>query len=190
MDAERDFPVRSLKIFTEHPNVIRRGGAISTLKTLCLLSASTDNHLLLVGEGEDKVDLLPCLLLPLAGPEELSEEDMDGMPDELQLLPADKVREQDHYLRQQLVDTLLTLTTSRPARELMRQRKVYPIIREAHLNETDPGCEQTMQELVQMLMRDEEGNASATSMTVQDSAVEMVEESRIIEVEEEIEALL
>jgi hypothetical protein len=146
------YPVKSLMIFTENENIIRRGGVIGTLKTLCLLS--TGHHDALI--DETKVNLLPCLLLPLAGPEEFSEDDMDGMPDELQLLSDDKEREKDKYLRRQLLDSLLALTATRPVREQMRQRKVYPILREAHLNETDPGCEETIQELVQMLMREEE----------------------------------
>lgn len=39
----------------------------------------------------EEVDLLPHLLLPLAGPEEFEEEEMDGMPIDLQYLPPEKV---------------------------------------------------------------------------------------------------
>ena len=52
------------------------------------------------------VQILPYVLLPLAGPEELSEEDMEGMPDELQYLPDDKTREADAKLRLMLIETL------------------------------------------------------------------------------------
>ena len=37
----------------------------------------------------DDVDVLPFLLLPLAGPEELSEEENDGTPPPLDLPPLD-----------------------------------------------------------------------------------------------------
>lgn len=50
--------------------------------------------------------ILPYILLPLAGPEELSEEDMEGMPDDLQYLPEDKLREPDPKLRLMLIETL------------------------------------------------------------------------------------
>lgn len=55
----------------------------------------------------DKVDMLPRLLLPLAGPEEFDDEDMDRLPDELQYLPADKERESDPEIRKMLLEALL-----------------------------------------------------------------------------------
>ena len=39
---------------------------------------------------DEKINILPYILLPLAGPEELDEDDMFNLPDELQLLPSDK----------------------------------------------------------------------------------------------------
>lgn len=60
----------------------------------------------------DKVDLLPRLLLPLAGPEEFDDDDTDRLPDELQYLPSDKEREPDSDIRKMLLEALLQVATT------------------------------------------------------------------------------
>jgi hypothetical protein len=45
--------------------------------------------------------------------------------------------------------------STRAGREFMRANKVYPIVREMHLSETDEACLLAADELVQILMRDE-----------------------------------
>lgn len=62
-----------------------------------------DCHQWLLGED---VDILPSLLLPLAGPEEFSEEVTDKLPDDLQYLPDDKTREEDPDIRMMLLEAL------------------------------------------------------------------------------------
>ena len=52
------------------------------------------------------VDLLPKLLLPLAGPEEFDEEDNDKLPIDLQYLGEDKCREVDPDIRKMLIEAL------------------------------------------------------------------------------------
>lgn len=47
----------------------------------------------------EEVDILPRLLLPLAGNTEYDEEDNDKLPLELQYLPEDKKREDDPDIR-------------------------------------------------------------------------------------------
>jgi len=54
----------------------------------------------------DHVDLLPRLLLPLAGPEEFDDDDMEKLPVDLQYLPADKEREPDADIRRMLTEAL------------------------------------------------------------------------------------
>lgn len=54
----------------------------------------------------DKVDLLPRLLLPLAGPEEFDDNDMDKLPVDLQYLPPEKERESDPDIRKMLVECI------------------------------------------------------------------------------------
>lgn len=53
------------------------------------------------------VDVLPCLLLPLAGPEEFDEEDTEKLPFELQYLGENKKRESDADIRKMLLEALL-----------------------------------------------------------------------------------
>ena len=53
------------------------------------------------------VDLLPSLLLPLAGPEEFDEDDMEKLPVELQYLEPEKTREPMAIVRANLVESLI-----------------------------------------------------------------------------------
>ena len=62
-----------------------------------------DSHQWLLSE---EVDILPSLLLPLAGPEEVSEEEMEKLPVDLQYLPNDKTREEDPDIRKMLLEAL------------------------------------------------------------------------------------
>lgn len=65
---------------------------------------SIEHHKWLLSE---EVDLLPSLLLPLAGPEQFEEEDMEKLPVDLQYLPDDKTREPDPDIRKMLLEALL-----------------------------------------------------------------------------------
>lgn len=73
----------------------------------CFFNA--DYHEWLLGPD---VDILPNLLLPLAGPEELPEDEMDQLPLDLQYLPEDKKREPDEAIRLMLTETLLQVTVT------------------------------------------------------------------------------
>lgn len=66
--------------FTNHEeDVIRRGGAVGLVKNVCFDSTLHEGLL------SPKVDVLPYLLLPLAGPEEFDDEDNDKLPVECQV---------------------------------------------------------------------------------------------------------
>lgn len=67
----------------------------------------TDLHSVLLGP---EVDLLPRLLLPLAGPEEFDEDDMERLPPDLQYLPPTQTREPDPESRKMLVQALTKVT--------------------------------------------------------------------------------
>jgi len=54
----------------------------------------------------DQVDLLPRLLLPLAGPEEFDDEEVEKLPVDLQYLEPDKEREPDTDIRRLLVEAI------------------------------------------------------------------------------------
>ena len=57
------------------------------------------------------MDILPSLLLPLAGPEEFSEEETEKLPVDLQYLPDDKTREEDPDIRKMLLEALTKVRT-------------------------------------------------------------------------------
>ncbi|EDN11187.1 conserved hypothetical protein [Histoplasma mississippiense (nom. inval.)] len=148
-------PITKLTIFTEHRSHIRRKGVASTLKNIAF-EVQAHSQLL----AESGVNILPYLLLPVAGPEEFTDEESAAMLPDLQLLPPDKERDSDKDIIATHLETLLLLTTTREGRELMRAVNVYPIIRECHLHVDDEGTREGCDRLVQVLMRDEEGEAN------------------------------
>lgn len=110
---------------------------------------------LLSSYSDSGVNLLPYLLLPLMGSEEYTDEDTEGMLDEVQLLPPDKEREKDNEIMKTHLETLLLLTTTRGGRDILRRVKVYPIIREVHLQVEDDDVREGVDRLVQVIMREE-----------------------------------
>lgn len=149
-------PVTKLTVFTEHKSTIRRRGIASTIKNVAF---DIPFHPTLF--SEDDANLLPYILLPIMGPEEFSEEDSMEMLPDLQLLPPDKRRDSDNNILTTHLETLLLLTTTREGRDKMREIKVYPIIRECHLHVDDDGVREACDRLVQVLMRDEEGEGKS-----------------------------
>ncbi|KAI2635936.1 hypothetical protein GGS21DRAFT_513834 [Xylaria nigripes] len=144
-------PITKLKVFTEHKSNIRRKGVASTIKNVAF---DVSSHPLFI--ADDEINILPYILLPITGNEEYELDDTMAMLPDLQLLPPDKQRDSDHNIIQTHVETLLLLSTTREARDLMREIKVYPIIRETHLRVQDEGVQDACERLVQVLMRDEE----------------------------------
>ncbi|KAE8362476.1 hypothetical protein BDV27DRAFT_131397 [Aspergillus caelatus] len=145
-------PVTKLTVFTEHQSSIRRKGVASTIKNVAF---DIPFHPALF--SEDEANILPYILLPIAGPEEFGEEETLTMLPDLQLLPPDKKRDTDNSIIVTHLETLLLLTTTREGRDRMREVQVYPIIRECHLNVDDEDVREACDRLVQILMRDEEG---------------------------------
>ncbi|KAI9760147.1 MAG: hypothetical protein M4579_001867 [Chaenotheca gracillima] len=145
-------PISKIVVFTEHKSHIRRKGVASTIKNVAF---SIPFHPTLLSESE--VDLLPYVLLPLMGPEDYPEEESATFPATLQLLPPDKTRDPDLSILTTHLETLLLLTSTREVRHLLREEvKIYPIIRECHLNVEDDGVREGSDRLVQVLLRDEE----------------------------------
>ncbi|PHH78653.1 hypothetical protein CDD80_6545 [Ophiocordyceps camponoti-rufipedis] len=160
---DKVIPLTKIKVFTEHASAVRRKGVASTIKNVAFDVQSHPSFLSNTG-----IDVLPYLLLPITGGEEYEADDvMDMLPD-LQLLPPDKAREPDSSIVQTHIETLTLLTTTRQGRDLMRNIKVYPIVRETHLRVDDEGVREACERLVQVLMRDEEPDASERVQEVQD----------------------
>jgi Domain of unknown function (DUF383)/Domain of unknown function (DUF384) len=145
-------PLTKLLPFTEHPSHIRRAGVARTIKNICF---EISFHNLLLAPEPEGLNLLPYILLPLAGPEEFPLDETEHMLPELQLLSPDKRRESDTEILTTHLETLLLLTTTKEGRELMRTVQVYPLVRECHAKVGDEEVREACNRLVQVLMRDE-----------------------------------
>ncbi|KAG9309887.1 hypothetical protein JVU11DRAFT_9917 [Chiua virens] len=168
-ESALEYPLSKIVPFTEHGDIIRRGGVASTIKN-CAFHAPA--HQALLSPDTDKVavpptttvapgiDTLPYVLLPLAGPEELDLEDQEKLPSALQFLPPTKKRESDPALRLTHIETLLLLCTTRWGRDFLRANGVYEIIRAAHLEEVVDKVSEHIERLVQ-LIKGAEGSETA-----------------------------
>jgi hypothetical protein len=156
-------PITKIQVFTDHASHIRRLGVASTIKNAAFLVPA--HPVLLSNLHPDPAlpapsigaNLLPYILLPLMGPEEYSDEDTEGMLDELQLLEPDKEREKDKEIMKVHLETLLLLSTTPESRAVLRQVKIYPIIRECHMHVDDDGVREACDRVVQVIQRREEG---------------------------------
>jgi len=164
-------PLTKLTVFTEHKSVIRRQGVASTIKNVAF---QIDTHPRFL--DPDQINIMPYLLLPLMGPEEYSDEDTDGMLEDLQLLPPDKEREKDVEILKTHLETLLLLTTTREGRDLMRRIKVYPVVRECHLHVENDEVREACERVVQILKRDEEGEGEDVPPTATEGMLKVEEE--------------
>ncbi|XP_071771545.1 protein HGH1 homolog [Centroberyx gerrardi] len=149
LDKDRCVVQRLLPYTQYEASTVRRGGVIGTLRNCCFDYA---HHEWLLS---DAVDILPFLLLPLAGPEELTDEENEGLPVDLQYLSEDKKREEDPDIRKMLVETLLLLTATKAGRQTLKQKNVYPLMREFHGWEKDAHVAAACEKLIQVLIGDE-----------------------------------
>ncbi|XP_029947603.1 protein HGH1 homolog [Salarias fasciatus] len=180
MDKDRCVIQRLLPYTQYQASVVRRGGVIGTLRNCCFEHI---HHEWLLSEA---VDILPFLLLPLAGPEELSEEENDGLPVDLQYLPEDKKREDDPDIRKMLLETLLLLTATKPGRQILKEKNVYPIMREFHNWEKDVHVTAACEKLVQVLIGDEpeEGMENLMEVEIPEDVEEKLKQADTKEQEE------
>ncbi|XP_072296207.1 protein HGH1 homolog [Eucyclogobius newberryi] len=160
LDPERCVLQRLLPFTQYEASTVRRGGVIGTLRNCCF---NHNRHEWLLS---NHVDILPFLLLPLAGPEELSEEENQGLPVDLQFLPEDKQREPDPDLRKMLLETLLLLCATSRGRSVLKDRHVYPLMREFHTWETNPEVQSAVEKLIQVLIGDEPQSGMENLMEV------------------------
>ncbi|XP_013001214.1 protein HGH1 homolog isoform X3 [Cavia porcellus] len=139
LDPDRCVIQRLLPLTQYSDSSLRRGGIVG-------------HHEWLLGPD---VDILPFLLLPLAGPEEFSEEEMDRLPVDLQYLPPDKQREPDADIRKMLIEAIMLLTATAPGRQQVRDQGAYLILRELHTWESEPDVQMACEKLIQVLIGDE-----------------------------------
>ncbi|KAK6885518.1 Protein HGH1 [Candida tropicalis] len=167
-------PLSKVLVFTEkYDDKIRREGVASTIKNSLF---DTNSHMKLL--NDEKINLLPFILLPLAGPEEIDEDEMFELPEELQLLPSDKKREPISGIICIHLESLLLLCTTKQGREYLREKQVYAIVRELHkamdVEEVADLCDR----VVQMLKRDEAPDSKEIEEIESDS-----DDEKIVEIE-------
>ncbi|KAL7417922.1 hypothetical protein BDY24DRAFT_373360 [Mrakia frigida] len=192
-----------LLIFTEHKDTIRRGGVLSTLKHIALSSQThpillasedvtvsvphlSENPLPTDGTKPTKtkvrgVDVLPKVLGPLMGGEEIDLDEMELLPVSLQFLPPTKERERDPILRLTCVEILLLLATTLRGRQQLRARGAYTVIKFAHKVEVDNNNAEQMHRLVNLLQRDEGPETKIEELGPEDESDDEEEEG-IVEV--------
>jgi len=98
---------------------------------------------------------------------------MEGMPEDIQLLPPTKKREADAHLRVTLLESLVLLTTSRQGRDYLREKKTYPVVQKMHLAEPEEDVKDIAEQIVNMLMRDEAPGISEIQEDDEDAITEV-----------------
>ncbi|XP_064621016.1 protein HGH1 homolog [Lineus longissimus] len=149
LDKEKCVIQRLLPFTGYQGSVIKRRGVVGTLRNCCF---EADYHEWLLS---DKVDILPCLLLPLAGPETFDDDDMDKLPPDLQYLDDDKTREPEAEIRKMLVEAIYQLCATKHGRKYMKDKNAYVIIRELDKWEEDRIVSIAIEKLVTILIGDE-----------------------------------
>uniref|UniRef100_G3VYZ2 Protein HGH1 homolog n=2 Tax=Sarcophilus harrisii TaxID=9305 RepID=G3VYZ2_SARHA len=149
LDPNRRLIQRLLPLIHWPDSAVPRIGVVGTLRNCCFEHGS---HEWLLGP---QVELLTFLLMPLAGPEELTEEEMDRLPMDLQYLPPDKEREPDAEIRKMLIETIMLLTATAPGRKLVKDQGAYLVLRELHTWEPNPEVRLACEKLIQVLIGDE-----------------------------------
>ncbi|NXR36634.1 HGH1 protein, partial [Zosterops hypoxanthus] len=154
--------VRRMLALVRWPQVEMRRGVVGALRNCCF---QHENHEWLLSPD---VDALPLLLLPLAGPEDLPEEEMEQLPVDLQYLPLEHRREEEPEIRKMLLETLMLLAATKPGRCHLRSQGSYLVLRELHTWEKDPEVLSTCEKLIQVLIGDEpeEGMENLLEVTI------------------------
>ncbi|EDV29347.1 uncharacterized protein TRIADDRAFT_19950 [Trichoplax adhaerens] len=165
LDKDKLIIQKCLPYTQYYDNAIRRRGLIAVIKNCCFES---DCNEWLLGE---EIDILPHLLLPLAGPEELKQEETDRLPLDLQYLGEDKVREPEADLRIMLIESLMQLCATKPCRMYIREKMAYAILRELHQWDKNEDVLSTCEKLIQILIGDEPeaGMEDLRNVTVPDN---------------------
>ncbi|CEP18518.1 hypothetical protein [Parasitella parasitica] len=169
-------PLTKIQIFTENPNVVRRGGADSVIKNCCF---ETREHERLL--DPDAINVLPFILLPLCGNEEYDMEEFEQFPEEIQLLDNDKKREVDRTLCNLLLDSIILLTSTRFGREYLRNKQVYRVIQRFDLQVTDEDVKSRCVTIVDMLIRNEDSAEILEAKPQMDDEDEDEDEDMVIE---------
>lgn len=178
--SEGEHPIfLRLLSFINDSSYVKRGGVCVIVKN-CLLEV--DRHQAILEDHDDT--LLAALLGRLVHPEcAFSEEELDKMLLEISLEHRNTPAESDPAIREMIIESLIALGTTFEGRVILREKEVYPIIREVHKHETDDVLRGGMEIVVEYIIRDEDhANIRPTKMIKKlDSEVQEEEEATPIE---------
>jgi|MDTB01.1.fsa_nt_gb hypothetical protein len=137
-------------------NVVRRKGAVGAIRS-CLFDSEV--HWWMVHEAK----VMYHILFPLVPNVPFEEKDKEGMDPRLWLAAEDKekVYEPDATVRKMLLECIVLLCQKKDMRYTLRSMRVYPIVRALDLEQEDEAVNEVIFEIVNLLMRDEEGERSA-----------------------------
>ncbi|KAL9639062.1 MAG: hypothetical protein Q9164_001159 [Protoblastenia rupestris] len=137
---------------TTHSSPPRRLGTALLLRNLAL---SHPDPLYLL---EPAHSVLPPLLLPLCSSNQdgITEEEMELLPEECQLLPPEHQQERNAQVLGLEVETLYLLAArgGREERRVMREQGVYIVVRQVHLEIEDKAIRRWCEKIVDLLLGD------------------------------------
>ncbi|KAL8602461.1 hypothetical protein ACOMHN_066312 [Nucella lapillus] len=149
MEAPGHLLLTLLPIISMSNGLSKYKGIVGTVQNCCF---EYDFHDWLLSS---EADLLPRLLLPLAGPEEFDEDDMERLPSDLQLLPDTKEREADPEVRKMLISSVHKLCSTKAGRAFVKEKNTYVIMRELHKWEMGGENDDSIMDLIDILIWDE-----------------------------------
>ncbi|KAJ4459933.1 hypothetical protein PAPYR_3998 [Paratrimastix pyriformis] len=194
-EPQRDVPMPIFLLLPlfKHPDVIRRGGAVGTVRN-CLRELEAHLRLLNMSKLGLETDILTWLAEPLVGAGEYRPGELNGLPAPLltRIMPSRRpagstsvvsaaLREIDPQIRMLLVQSLVLLTSTRRGREDMRARSwYYPVLREYHKWEPIEDVGDQIYRIVEMLIRDE--TSPKPALTASGAPGEMVTDEELAEI--------
>ena len=151
--SEGEHPIfLRLLTFINDASLVKRGGVCVIAKN-CLLEV--DRHQTILEDHDDS--LLAALLGRLVHPAcEFSEEELDKMLLEISLEHRNTPVESDPAIREMVVECMIALGTTFEGRVILREKEVYPIMRECHKLETEESIRANMEIVVEYIIRDED----------------------------------
>jgi hypothetical protein len=172
--------------FAQYPELIRRGGVMSTIKNLTF---DLRSHSLFL-DPEDPNHIATTLLVPLApaniADDLLSDENMDDISPWLLSLSSEHFIEGTVQLKRTILEALLVLACTYQGRASLKSLGAYYVIRAFHKAEIDVACRVLAERLVDLLIRDESEECRRDGDTL-DSYLQCIGKA---DRDEELEAIL
>ncbi len=114
---------------------------------------------------------------------DFSGNELDKMLLEISLEHCNTPAEADSAIREIIVESLIALGTTYEGRVILREKEVYPIIREVHKHETDDALRGNMEIIVEYIIRDEDHENVRPTKMIKKVERETVEEEEAAPIE-------